>query len=48
MPGSPGLGTVEPGRPANRAHMADIHVDAGERDFSDDAPAVHGLGYGMK
>ena len=28
--------------------MADVHVDAGELDGPDDAPAVGGLGYGVE
>ena len=33
---------------ANRANMANIHVDAWEGDFTDHAPAVHRLGDGVK
>ena len=33
---------------ANRANMANVHVDSGEGDFADHTPAVDRLGDGME
>ncbi len=45
--GYPGLGIVVFG-PGEVAHVANVHVHAGEGDLANHAPAVHGLGDGVE